>query len=485
MGPPAPTTLGPYRPAQQPAAPGQFMPARPPPPAPYAGMPPTGYGVPQMMQQATYAPGGAPVPKKKKKKGASQQGLRAFVSGAGLVETYFTCLPDSVVRDELTPSQSPVARVVFTGDVVPADVIAKQVARRCPDCSKWKWEAVAHGEKEFLISLPSFEDLDRVDGIQVAVPSFATSMHISAWRSSEVAHKFELHKVWLHVDGVPHTLRHFLGLWAVGSLLGKTVDVDLLSLRRRGVVRIQVAMIEARILDKTKDALGGFTKTDVVVKLKAFEFHFTKEPADYVPESDFIPLVWEKKPDGDGDGGAPGNDDDDAMDTSDSRAGPSVSTSTQTPVGAAGGVAGGRTGRLGEGSLRWVAPRVHAGGCTSGGHGSVFYKVVIARGTDFLVAYCAAAGFGAGPRLRSPPKQQRAGWRVSHGVAPGLPPARWPRCAALHGRAGCFFIARDGAWGWCGCHASGPGRPAVRPTGLPGDHARGGYSLSTDGWSGY
>lgn len=63
------------------------------------------------------------------------------------------------------------ARVVLTGDVVPADVIAKQVARRCSDHSKWKWEAVAHGEKEFLISLPSFEDLDRVDGIHVAVPS--------------------------------------------------------------------------------------------------------------------------------------------------------------------------------------------------------------------------------------------------------------------------------------------------------------------------
>jgi hypothetical protein len=33
----------------------------------------------------------------------------------------------------------------------------------------------------------------------------------------------------VHVDGVPHTARHFLGFWAVGSLIGTTLDVDLVS----------------------------------------------------------------------------------------------------------------------------------------------------------------------------------------------------------------------------------------------------------------
>jgi hypothetical protein len=70
-----------------------------------------------------------------------------------------------VVFDDLVPSQSPVARVVISGDEVPADVVAKQVARRCADSQNWKWEALPNGNMEFLISLPSFEDLDRVDGI--------------------------------------------------------------------------------------------------------------------------------------------------------------------------------------------------------------------------------------------------------------------------------------------------------------------------------
>jgi hypothetical protein len=111
-----------------------------------------------------------------------------------------------MVNEDLAPIQSPIALVVVTGDVVPADVIARQVARRCSDCPNWKWEAVPHVDMQFLVSVPSFEDLDRVDGILVGVPSFSSSISISAWRSDEVPHKAELDKVRLHVEGVPHIL---------------------------------------------------------------------------------------------------------------------------------------------------------------------------------------------------------------------------------------------------------------------------------------
>jgi hypothetical protein len=70
-----------------------------------------------------------------------------------------------VVREELTPSKTPVARVLVSGDVVTVDIVARQVARRCSDSPGWKWEAVAYGEKEFLISVPYFDDLNRMDGI--------------------------------------------------------------------------------------------------------------------------------------------------------------------------------------------------------------------------------------------------------------------------------------------------------------------------------
>jgi hypothetical protein len=48
-------------------------------------------------------------------------------------------------------------------------------------------------------------------------------------------------------------LRHFLGLCDVGSLIGTTLDVDLVSLRSLGVVRILVAMMEPKNLDKMNE----------------------------------------------------------------------------------------------------------------------------------------------------------------------------------------------------------------------------------------
>ena len=158
----------------------------------------------------------------------------AFVSGLGAEETYFAQLPDCVVKDHLAPAHSPIASVQVSGIMVPASVVESQIARRCPTQTQWKWEAIPHGENAYLVSFPLFEDLDRVDGIQMNVPSVNAQITISAWKSQEIPHKLELKELWLHVEGVPHTVRHFWGLWAVGSLMGKTIDVDLISLRHVG-----------------------------------------------------------------------------------------------------------------------------------------------------------------------------------------------------------------------------------------------------------
>jgi hypothetical protein len=70
----------------------------------------------------------------------------------------------------------------------------------------------------------------------MGVPDSSAQMTVSIWKALDVPHNFELQQVWVHVEGVPHTVRHFLGLWAVGSLIGTTLDVDLVSLRSLGVV---------------------------------------------------------------------------------------------------------------------------------------------------------------------------------------------------------------------------------------------------------
>jgi hypothetical protein len=144
---------------------------------------------------------------------------------------------------------------------------------------------------QFLVYVPSFEDLDRLDGIHFAVPSYGASMTMSAWQTVEVPHTHLLEKVWLHVEGVPWSFSSPLS-WFVGrSLLGRTVDVDLISLRRRALVRIQVAMVNTKVLGKpTDDALQSVV-ADAVVKFKSYASRFRREPADFVPEPDFIPQI--------------------------------------------------------------------------------------------------------------------------------------------------------------------------------------------------
>jgi hypothetical protein len=40
---------------------------------------------------------------------------------------------------------------------------------------------------------------------------------------------------WVHVEGVPYTVRHYYGLWDLGSLIGTTLYVDLVSLWSQGL----------------------------------------------------------------------------------------------------------------------------------------------------------------------------------------------------------------------------------------------------------
>jgi hypothetical protein len=136
--------------------------------------------------------------------------------------------------------------------------------------------------------------------------------------------------------------------------LGKTLDVDLMSLRRRGLVRVLVAMLNSSVLDRTVTEPGSYATSDVVVKLKSFEFHFRREPADFIPDPDFVPFLWEKRNDRNDDGGAHETEDDDAMDTSEGWTDPLASVISQGQSAGSSG-AGGPTPGVSRGASSLVA----------------------------------------------------------------------------------------------------------------------------------
>jgi hypothetical protein len=92
------------------------------------------------------------------------------------------------------------------------------------------------------------------------------------------------------------------------------MDVDLVSLWSLGVLRILVAMMDPKYLDKYNGAQGcaclGVTTT---IKYKVYNLLFHRELPDFVPDPRFTPFFWKKKGDDSGkDGPGPNNDDVDA-----------------------------------------------------------------------------------------------------------------------------------------------------------------------------
>ena len=108
----------------------------------------------------------------------------------------------------------------------------------------------------------------------MGIPSHKAQATISVWKTEDISPTRELEQVWVHVQGVPYTVRHFLGIWAVGSLIGMTLNVDLVTFRSRGIVRILVGMLDSKVLDKRVDSARPYIGAECVVRLKEYAFFF-------------------------------------------------------------------------------------------------------------------------------------------------------------------------------------------------------------------
>jgi hypothetical protein len=94
------------------------------------------------------------------------------------------------------------------------------------------------------------------------------------------------------VTGVPHTWRHYLGFWALGSLIGATLDVDMLTYRKKGVIRILVGMLDKDHLPLT---------TNVVFNKVGYDLTFVVEKESFEPA---IPMPSNPTPNENEDDGA-------------------------------------------------------------------------------------------------------------------------------------------------------------------------------------
>jgi hypothetical protein len=205
-----------------------------------------------------------------------------MLCGYGCENSSFLQLPDSVWRFDLAP---PTAVVTVTEGKTTAGVVEDIMRSMVPFTGSWRWEALPHGDNAFLVGFPSPEDLQRVNNCNVHLQSLGVVLNITEWKGEQIPSSSDLHVVWVHVKGVPHSLRHFLGLWAVGSVVGSTQDVDLICLRRRGIIRVQVAVLSKEVFPSSHA---------VVVESQGYVLQYSLEKEDFKADDDFVPKAWDQ-----------------------------------------------------------------------------------------------------------------------------------------------------------------------------------------------
>jgi hypothetical protein len=153
------------------------------------------------------------------------------------------------------PVPAPTTLTNITGGQLTAKVLESELAKLMHLDGQWK--ALAHEGNSFLIPFPSEEEMKRMNDVEFrleAVPSY------------------ELETLWLHITGIPHSWRHFLSFWAVGTVVRSTQQVDIHTFWRKGVVRVQVSVLIKDKFPYTMDLVFGKLGCDITFSVEPDDF---------------------------------------------------------------------------------------------------------------------------------------------------------------------------------------------------------------------
>jgi hypothetical protein len=125
---------------------------------------------------------------------------------------------------------------------------------------RWKWEPMAQSDGSLVVEFPSKVQLRTSInygsmGICENGISTGSRLEFEEWHDKDEG--FLLPKVWVWVFGIRKALREYLNLWAVGPILGATQVVDMKTTRKNDFGRINVAVLDPKLLPKELDVVVG------------------------------------------------------------------------------------------------------------------------------------------------------------------------------------------------------------------------------------
>ncbi|XP_051190784.2 uncharacterized protein [Lolium perenne] len=115
-----------------------------------------------------------------------------------------------------------------------------------------QWNLTPTDDGAFKVIFPSKADLARmVKIIKVPVPGTSMFLNFDEWSAADLD-KFYVTPVWVRVHGVCYKERcDYLSLFGVGSLIGKTKEVDMVFTRAHTTVRMLVEVTRAEFIPTT------------------------------------------------------------------------------------------------------------------------------------------------------------------------------------------------------------------------------------------
>ncbi|KAM0870258.1 hypothetical protein ACQ4PT_040132 [Festuca glaucescens] len=153
-------------------------------------------------------------------------------------------------------------KVTVDGDAMTIPEIIEQLKRIVP-YEKFNWEVFHFKDNVFRVKLPSKQEVQRLKNFGTHMCSDREScLTFDFWSSLEEP-LYMLPEVWVRVSGLPTDIRSdYLSLWGVGTLFGKTLDVDMAYTRKNKVLRTKIGCLDRALIPADSDVFirRGFFK---------------------------------------------------------------------------------------------------------------------------------------------------------------------------------------------------------------------------------
>ncbi|KAM0825230.1 hypothetical protein ACQ4PT_069695 [Festuca glaucescens] len=160
------------------------------------------------------------------------------------------------------------AKVTVDGDAMTIPALIDQLKKFVPS-DKFNWEVFHFNENIYRVKLPSKQEVQRLKNFGTYICTDREScLTFDLWSSLEEP-LYTLPEVWVLVSGLPNDIRSdYLSLWGVGTLFGKTLDVDMAYTRNNKVLRTKIGCLDRNLIPADSDVFirRGFFKLSFEVE---------------------------------------------------------------------------------------------------------------------------------------------------------------------------------------------------------------------------